>query len=258
MLALVELSYRSSPQCLLLQTQLAVDTLLLLPCWPPMALLPPWCTCCSSKPVAGAPCFNPARRSLPGSHPRHQPVQRPGRRPRLAARTCPRHSPVHAIRVSSISLLQQGFPNVARHLFGDMHSSCMSQIIAAASSFAGACPQQQSRRDAVALGEAPCCPSHWIEPCPNPQLAIVEHWACRRCRACCVQQEPQRHDLFQLGESSRVVDPCSPDVSASRFAGSAQSLRAVVETRGETSLSRVPLFYKMTEQINCVITVYVV
>ncbi|ONM18496.1 hypothetical protein ZEAMMB73_Zm00001d004131 [Zea mays] len=75
-----------------------------------------------------------------------------------------------------------------------MHSSCMSQIIAAASSFAGACPQQQSRRDAVAL-------------------------------------EPQRHDLFQLGESSRVVDPCSPDVSASRFAGSAQSLRAVVETR---------------------------
>jgi hypothetical protein len=94
---------------------------------------------------------------------------------------------------------------LAHHLSGDMHSSCMSQIIAAASSFAGACPLQQSRRDAVTLGEAPCCPSRWIELCPSPQLAIVEYWACRRCRACRAQQEPQRHDLFQLGESSRVV-----------------------------------------------------
>ncbi|NP_001385752.1 uncharacterized protein LOC123670540 [Zea mays] len=98
-----------------------------------------------------------------------------------------------------------------------MHSSCMSQIIAAASSFAGACPQQQSRRDTVTLGEAPCCPSRWIELCPSPQLAIVEYWACRRCRACHAQQEPQRHDLFQLDESSHiVVDPC-PCRHASRI-----------------------------------------
>jgi hypothetical protein len=168
-LPLAELSYRSSPRRLLLQTQQAADALLL-PCRPPMALLPPWCTCCSSKPVAGAPCFNPAQRSLPGSHPRQHPVQR---RPRLAARTCPRHSPVHASRASSISLLQRGSPNVAHHLFGDMHSSCMSQITAAASSFAGACPQQQSRCDVVTLGEALCCPSHWIEPCSSSTRAAA-------------------------------------------------------------------------------------
>jgi hypothetical protein len=42
--------------------------------------------------------------------------------------------------------------------------------------------------------------------------------ACRNGRVSLVQQ---RHDLFQLGESSRVVDLCSLDVSASCFTGSA-------------------------------------
>jgi hypothetical protein len=102
-----------------------------------------------------------------------QPVQQPGHRPPLAARTCPRHSPVHASRASSISLLQRGSPNVAHHLFGDMHISCMSQIIAAVSSFAGAYPQQQSRRDAMTLGEALCYPSRWIEPCSSSARAAA-------------------------------------------------------------------------------------
>jgi hypothetical protein len=44
---------------------------------------------------------------------------------------------------SSISLLQRGSSNVARHLFDDMHSSCMSQFIAAASSSTGAGLQQR-------------------------------------------------------------------------------------------------------------------
>ncbi|PWZ25513.1 hypothetical protein Zm00014a_011028 [Zea mays] len=206
-----------------------------------MAMLPPWCTCGSSKPVVGAPCFNPARRSLPGSHPRHQLVQQPGRRPRLAARTCPDTRQCTLAVPSSISLLQRGSPNVVRHLFDDMHSSCMSQFIAAASSFTGACPRQQSRRDAVALSEAPCCPSRWIELCPNPQLAIVEHWACHRCRACRAQQKPHRHDLFQLDESSHVVDPCSPDVSASRFAVNLRS--ACASSSKPVVRPRCPVFF---------------
>ncbi|ONM18169.1 hypothetical protein ZEAMMB73_Zm00001d004018 [Zea mays] len=80
------------------------------------------------------------------------------------------HSPWSAQAPSSLSSRRRVSysSQLAHHLSGDMHSSCMSQIIAAASSFAGACPLQQSRRDAVTL-------------------------------------EPQRHDLFQLGESSRVV-----------------------------------------------------